>query len=700
MALLLLMLLLPQQKFYNHYESALAKLDKSDAAGAIQDLERAIALRPEPSANARTYGVQVKPYFPYSYLATAYWLAKDNARARRVLKQAIDKGEEKIGDENTKLRLQMIEAGLANMDSLNKPSSSGADAVKPRADLSAVTELALKGELGSVLNYLSPLLPEYPDDKKLHDLYALTQQQISERRRAQEQEQKRLNLIENQLREARRLENEGLLESALKLFSTVATVDPTNSESANAVKRLRSALAAKGRQEADIQKVMTVPDDEKIKLMQQELADSQARIEEIHKKYEQQIGSLIKPFNVSWTFIPNARKALKATIQVTVHSEVPLQRAILYVNNTSVSEWVLGGKKQFTSPRQVEAFASPDNTIMLQCWDTEGHVLTDVYPYKFAQTPEIVTRRHVYILVIALCALITVLFFTHQMRRRRAFRARFNPYVAGAPILNERMFYGRAGLLKQILNALHNNSLMVFGERRIGKTSFLHRLRDTLPTVDDPDYEFIPVFIDLQGVKEGDFFSALNHEITQTLSERGIPEAPSEAEFGVRQFTANLRRYIAALKEQCQKKPKLVLLLDEVDVMNSFTEQTNQQLRSVFMKGFAEHLAAVMAGIHINTKWKSEGSPWYNFFEQIELKPFPREQAEELIIRPVQGIYAYTSDAIERILELTDGKPYLIQKLCLNLISYILLTNKRKIERTDVDLVFRDIEKEFKEPAT
>lgn len=699
MALLLLMLLLPQQKFYNYYESALSKLEKQDAAGAIQDLERAIALRPEPSANARTYGVQVKPYFPYSYLASAYWLAKDTARARRALNQAKDKGEENIGDENTKLRLSMIEAGLANMDSLYKPSSSGTDPVKSRPDLSAVTELALKGELISVLNYLSPLLPEYPDDTKLRDLYVLTQQQIAERRRAQEQEQKRVASIENQLREARRLENEGQLESALLRFSTVATVDPTNSESANAVRRLRAALAAKGRHEADIQKAMTDPDDEKIKLMQQELADSQARMEEMHKKYERQIGTLIKPFNVTWTFVPNARKALTATIQATVQSEAPLQRAALYVNSKRVTEWVLGGKNQFTSPKVVQTFTSHDNTILLQCWDTEGHVLADNYPYSFAQSPEIVTKKHIYILVIALSALVTLLFFTYQMRRRRAFRARFNPYVAGAPILNERMFYGRAGLLKQILNALHNNSLMVFGERRIGKTSFLHRLRDTLPTVDDPDYEFIPVFIDLQGVKEADFFSALNHEITQTLSDRGIPEAPSEAEFGVRQFTANLRKYIAALKEQCQKKPKLVLLLDEVDVMNSFTEQTNQQLRSVFMKGFAEHLAAVMAGIHINTKWKSEGSPWYNFFEQIELKPFPREQAVELITRPVQGIYAYTSDAIERILELTDGKPYLIQKLCLNLISYILLTNKRKIERADVDLVFKDIEREFTEPA-
>ena len=66
-------------------------------------------------------------------------------------------------------------------------------------------------------------------------------------------------------------------------------------------------------------------------------------------------------------------------------------------------------------------------------------------------------------------------------------------------------------------------------------------------------------------------------------------------------------KLIRELKQNTAKKPKLVLLLDEVDVMNGFTENTNQQLRSVFMKGFADHIVAVMAGIHINTRWKSEG---------------------------------------------------------------------------------------------
>ena len=37
------------------------------------------------------------------------------------------------------------------------------------------------------------------------------------------------------------------------------------------------------------------------------------------------------------------------------------------------------------------------------------------------------------------------------------------------------------------------------------------------------------------------------------------------------------------------------------------------------MKSFSENLVAVMSGVGIRRRWKSEVSPWYNFFDEIEL---------------------------------------------------------------------------------
>src|SRR6185436_5392304 len=61
----------------------------------------------------------------------------------------------------------------------------------------------------------------------------------------------------------------------------------------------------------------------------------------------------------------------------------------------------------------------------------------------------------------------------HRLRRER----KFNPYVAGGPIFDEELFYGREPLIQRILQTVQNNSLLLHGERRIGKTSLLHQLQ-------------------------------------------------------------------------------------------------------------------------------------------------------------------------------------------------------------------------------
>ncbi len=91
---------------------------------------------------------------------------------------------------------------------------------------------------------------------------------------------------------------------------------------------------------------------------------------------------------------------------------------------------------------------------------------------------------------------------SQRLRRRRALRLRFNPYIAGAPVLDHQMFYGREKLTRRMLSTLNRNSLMITGERRIGKTTFLHHLKRVLAEDEAGEWRFFPVFVDLQGVPE------------------------------------------------------------------------------------------------------------------------------------------------------------------------------------------------------
>jgi hypothetical protein len=104
-----------------------------------------------------------------------------------------------------------------------------------------------------------------------------------------------------------------------------------------------------------------------------------------------------------------------------------------------------------------------------------------------------------------------------RLRRRRAIRRRFNPYIAGAPVLEDDMFFGRQRLMARMLNVLHHNSLMITGERRIGKTTFLYHLKKVLAADEGSEFQFFPVFTDLQGVPESAFFHAVMSDVVDGL---------------------------------------------------------------------------------------------------------------------------------------------------------------------------------------
>jgi tetratricopeptide (TPR) repeat protein len=289
-------------------------------------------------------------------------------------------------------------------------------------------------------------------------------------------------------------------------------------------------------------------------------------------------------------------------------------------------------------------------------------------------------------------ALLGAGYAVQRTRRRRAVRSRFNPYIAGAPVLEDDMFFGRHKLLARIMNVLHHNSLMITGERRIGKTTLLHHLRKALERDTGTDYQFFPVSTDLQGVPEAGFFDAVMTDVAEQLPLRPETRAalrfrPGRETYDGRDFSHDLQRVVEDLATRTPKKVKLALLIDEVDVLNEYSERVNQRLRSIFMKNFSEHLVAIMSGVGIKRIWKSEGSPWYNFFDEIELTAFTREEAEALIRQPVEGVFRWAPDAVEAILRYSGLKPYVIQKFCIHAVNQMLESGRSTITAADVEAV-------------
>ena len=159
--------------------------------------------------------------------------------------------------------------------------------------------------------------------------------------------------------------------------------------------------------------------------------------------------------------------------------------------------------------------------------------------------------------------------------------------------------------------------------------------------------------------------------------------------FDDRAFHRDLHQVISILDAYSDhfhegKQLRLILLLDEMDVMSRYDSIIQQQLRRIFMREFAYTVGAVVAGIRISKDWDRVESPWYNMFNEIALEPFTDEDAASLLIEPVYDYYRYSDDALAFILDNSQGRPYRVQQYGLEAVNHMLSQRRRKVKMEDV----------------
>jgi len=291
-------------------------------------------------------------------------------------------------------------------------------------------------------------------------------------------------------------------------------------------------------------------------------------------------------------------------------------------------------------------------------------------------------------------------YFGKRLQTQRAIAQQFNPYIAGR-VVGSDLFYGRSDLLTDIERTLANNCFLLYGERRIGKTSLQHQLRERLQNADDPTYRFIPAYIDLQGVVEEDFFRTIAAGIVEhaaSLFKGGrevlglrLDEGDlTDRRYSYRDLNRDLRTILDHLKEGETRTIKLVLLMDEVDTLNSYSLRANLNLRGLFMGPFKENLVLVMSGLYLKMDWSEEGagSPPFNFLSrEIPLEPLNEEDARKLITEPVKGFYTYEAQAVDLIFELSELRPFTIQACCLRAVNRILQDGRTRITVNDIEAI-------------
>ena len=531
-----------------------------------------------------------------------------------------------------------------------------------RTALEEAQGLEAAGDIGSALERLQLIFAVEPTNREATEIQIrlLRTQEESERQRS------RQNSVQTLLAQAQNHFDAGRYEQSLSTANRILALDPGNAD----------ALGYIGRTYQQINRRLlgtgaggNIPPAIRFSDFRQDREDG-SRAQLVDSPQFRLSGVVIDNSPVDISFSDTQQNELTGTS-----------------TNQTLGEFYL---TEFQLTRELEPGSS---TFRLTATDSENLSSSSeyvvVYERPFFRSPWF------YLISTALILSGGVAFFVGRVRKRaRLLKRRFNPYVAGPPVLDDNLFFGRERLIERILQTIHNNSLLLYGERRIGKTSIQHHLKKRLQNLRDPDYDFYPVYVDLQGVPESQFFHTLAEDIFQELApaledlEAGTLKG-EDADYSYRDLVRDMKRVLKHLEENSSKAVRLVLLMDEVDVLNEYDPKVNQRLRSLFMKSFAESLVAVVSGVEIKKHWEGEGSPWYNFFEEIEVQSFQKSDAEELIERPIQGVFKLENGVVDRVIDLTDGQPYLIQRLCVALVNRLHEQNRRTVTLADVDAVGR-----------
>src|SRR5688572_4417253 len=91
-----------------------------------------------------------------------------------------------------------------------------------------------------------------------------------------------------------------------------------------------------------------------------------------------------------------------------------------------------------------------------------------------------------------------------------------NPYIAGNPLGGPTGFFGREDIFREVMQALRHpqsNAIVLYGQRRIGKTSVLLQLERQLAATG----EYTSVYFDLQDKADKPLNEVL-YELAQRIS--------------------------------------------------------------------------------------------------------------------------------------------------------------------------------------
>ena len=256
-----------------------------------------------------------------------------------------------------------------------------------------------------------------------------------------------------------------------------------------------------------------------------------------------------------------------------------------------------------------------------------------------------------------------------------------NPYVVGDPVYPP-LLVGRKNVfdrIGEVWAAKENpDSIILYGHRRMGKSSILRNLDQVAPPVS------VIVYVDMAGetsfvASTADLLLELANRI-YTAVRRAYPEArlpepdpetyntPPRAQFQLNQLVERVRDALAG--------HTLILALDEFEAVEYAVEadkigkEIYQFLRAKTQEPW---LTLVFGGLHtLDEMSRDYQQPFYGSYENIRVSYLAHDDAWRLITNPTSDFdLNYEPEVVERIIAETGRQPYLVQQVCRDAVDHL-----------------------------
>ncbi len=252
-----------------------------------------------------------------------------------------------------------------------------------------------------------------------------------------------------------------------------------------------------------------------------------------------------------------------------------------------------------------------------------------------------------------------------------------SPYIIGVPLtLEQQIFTGRDDIgtrIEQLLLDRRRPPLLLYGQRRMGKTSLLNNLGKLLPN------SIIPMFVDLQGAPSsakdstGFLFNLAKQMIISAKRQSAVTLPPLTRETLENDPFTNFDEWLDKVEETLEQNTAL-LMLDEFEVLDSAISKGRFDEEDIL--GMLRHLIqhrpkfkVLIAGSHTIEEYQRWASYLINV-QVVGISYLLEHEARQLIENPIEDFtLRYEADAVERILQLTRCHPFLVQLMCSELVA-------------------------------